>query len=167
MEAETHRRHPAGFPLPIKVTPKMSSTETPRKAVRLSSLKADIQKEREGDWIAAIDIDPSIEWLVRSTNYPPFRIARDARVAKLVRTHGDKIPDEVSAEVFGKLAVEHLLLGWKGLVDDDEKEILFTAEMAADVLTDDAYRRVRGSVYAAASRVGTTEVDVVEQTAKN
>src|SRR5690242_11845619 len=93
-----------------------TTTETPSvRKVKLASLKADRQKEREGDWMPAVDIDPSVKWFVRSTNYAPFKIARAAQFAKLDRKYGDKIPDEVMAEISGTLAVEHLLLGWEGL----------------------------------------------------
>ncbi|WP_027578485.1 hypothetical protein [Bradyrhizobium sp. Ai1a-2] len=135
--------------------------------VKLSSLKSDSQKEREGDWIPALDIDPDIKWFVRSTNYAPFKIARDAHASKLARRHGDNVPDDVMADVYGKLAVEHLLLGWQGLVDDDERDIEFSPERAKEILTDPEYRAVRGSVYLAATKVGREEVEFVEAGTKN
>ncbi|WP_157113129.1 hypothetical protein [Bradyrhizobium embrapense] len=147
-------------------------TETPEKTVRklkLSSMRADSQKEREGDWIPALDIDAggAIKWFVRSTNYAPFRIARDAIAAKLARKHGDSVPDEILADAYGELAVEHLLLGWDGLVDDDEQDILFSKEKATEILTDPEYRYIRGSIYAAAMRVGRDEAEFVAAKVKN
>ncbi|PDT77180.1 hypothetical protein [Bradyrhizobium sp. C9] len=147
-------------------------TESPEKTVRklkLSSMRADSQKEREGDWIPAIDIDPSgaIRWFVRSTNYAPFKIARDAISAKLARKHGDNVPDDVLAEAHGSLAVEHLLLGWEGLVDDDEQDIPFSPAKATEILTDPEYRYVRGSIYGAAMRVGREEAEFVAAKVKN
>lgn len=137
-------------------------TASTKKVVRLESLKADLQKEREGDWIKAVDINPGLRWFVRSTNYPAFRIARDAEMKKLGEKYGgDQIPDDVNAEVMGKLAVEHLLLGWDGM------DVEYTPETAAEILTDESYRKVRYSIYLAASRVGTSEVQFVEDTAKN
>lgn len=141
----------------------MTILKTPNKArVKLSSLKADLKKEQEGDWIPAVDLDPAIRWHVRSTNYPPFKIARDAAIEKMVRKYPDeRVPDEVNAEINGTLAVEHLLLGWDGL--DEE----YTPEFADQVLTDEAYRAVRNSVFLAASKVGKFEVKFVEEAAKN
>ncbi|OKO83383.1 hypothetical protein AC629_22855 [Bradyrhizobium sp. NAS80.1] len=139
-----------------------NSPETATKKVKLESLKADLQKEREGDWIKAVDIDPGLRWFVRSTNYPAFRLARDVEMKKLGEKYGsDPIPDDVNAEVMGKLAVEHLLLGWDGL--DAE----YSPETAAEILTDESYRKVRYSIYLAAGRVGTSEVQYVGSTAKN
>ncbi|UPT99376.1 hypothetical protein J4G48_0015535 [Bradyrhizobium barranii subsp. apii] len=143
----------------METSPETAST---KKIVRLESLKADLQKEREGDWIKAVDLDPNIRWFVRSTNFPDFRLARDAAMKKLGEKYGsDPIPDDVNAEVMGKLAVEHLLLGWEGL------DAGYTPEAAAEILTDEAYRKVRYSIYIAASRVGTSEVQYVGNTAKN
>ncbi|WP_454629527.1 hypothetical protein [Bradyrhizobium cenepequi] len=140
-------------------------TESPEKKpriVKLSSLKADRQKEREGDWIPAVDIAPSVRWFVRSTNYAPFRIERDARTAKLARKYGDDpIPDDESAELMGNLAVEHLLLGWEGL------DVEYSSEAAAEILTDEAYRSVRYSVYLAATKVGKSDVEFVGTVGKN
>ena len=135
--------------------------------VKLSSLKTDLSKEREGDWMPALDIDPSVQYLVRSTNYPPFRIARDAYSAKLARKYGDRVPDDELAEVYGKLAVEHLLLDWRGFVDDVGADIPFTPEKAREILTNPEYKLVRGSIYAAAMRVGTQEVEFVGEAVKN
>lgn len=130
--------------------------------VKLSSMKADLDKERDGDWIPAPSIGPGVKFNVRSTNYAPFRIARDAANQKLQRKYkDDPIPAEVSAKVYGELAVEHLLLGWVGL--DEE----YTPELASEVLTDEAYRRLRSEVYFAATQVGQGEIEFVEAAAKN
>ncbi len=137
--------------------------------IKLSSMRADRATERAGDWIPAVDIDPSVSWYVRSTNYPPFKIARDHASNRLSRQFKEKaVPDDDMALVNGELAVEHLLLGWKGLFEDDGKTpIDFTPERATQILTDDEYRAVRASVYLAATKVGRTEVEIVEDTAKN
>lgn len=146
------------------------SPETkPVRKLKLSSMKVDSQKEREGDWVPAFDIDDSgsIKWFVRSTNYAPFKTARDAVQIRLAKKYGRNVPDEVLAEEYGKLAVVHLLLGWEGLVDDDDVDLPFTPEKARDVLTDPEYRNVRGSIYVAAMGVGVSEAEFIEAGAKN
>ncbi|SEB99301.1 hypothetical protein [Bradyrhizobium erythrophlei] len=143
-------------------------TETPKKKLKLSSMKVDLDKEREGSWEPALDIDPDISWFVRSTNYGPFKTARDAVQIRLSRKHGNNVPDDVLAEEYGKLAVQHLLLGWEGLAEDDEiTDIPYSPEKARDILTDPAYRLIRGSIYMAASRVGIGEAEFVGAGAKN
>jgi hypothetical protein len=142
---------------------------TTKRKLKLSSMRADSQKERDGDWVPALDLDQSgnVKWFVRSTNYAPFKIARDAIGAKLARKHGDNVPEDVLAEAYGKLAVEHLLLGWDGFVDDDEQDIPFSPERALEILTDPEYRHVRGSLYIAAQRVGREEVEFIAAKVKN
>lgn len=141
------------------------SAQAPARRVKLTSLKTDLNKEREGDWVPALDIDPSVQYLVRSTNYPPFRIARDAASAKLARKYGDRVPEEEAAEIYGGLAADHLLLDWKGLVDDAGADI--TSDRAREILTNPEYKNIRGSVFAAAMRVGTQEVEFVGEGQKN
>lgn len=136
-------------------------TATTTKLVRLSSLKADRDVEREGAWQPAADI-PGVSFFVRSTNYAPYKIERDARFAKLARKHGaDTIPDDDRAKVLGELAVKHLLIDWKGL------DVPFSLEKAEEVLTDESYRDLRGTIYLCAMKVGQGEVEFVEDTAKN
>jgi hypothetical protein len=59
------------------------------------------------------------------------------------------------------LAVEHLLLGWRGL------DVEFTEDVAKEILTDESYRRVRNSVYLAATKVGQRDLEFVEAAGKN
>lgn len=141
------------------MTETSSATASPKKLVKLSSLKADREKEREGDWIPS-DI-PGVSFFLRSTNCAAYKIARNAIFAKLERKHGAEIPDEVRAKALGELAVKHLLIDWKGL------DVPFSAEAAEEVLTDEGYRDFRGSVYLAAMKVGQGEVEFVEEAVKN
>jgi hypothetical protein len=137
-------------------------TSTSPKKVVLASLKSDLQKEREGDWIPAPSIGPDVKLLVRSTNYPPFTIARDEVNQKIAKKYdGERVPDDVLAQANGELFAEHLLLGWQGL--DQEYE----PDLAAAVLTDEAHRVMRNAVLLAATKVGQSEVKFVENTAKN
>lgn len=141
-------------------SPETVTAEVPKKIVKLTSLKSDLEKERIGDWVIAADI-PGVRWFVRSTNYAAFKIARSAHSAKLARKYGDDIPDEILAEISGKLAVEHLLLDWDGL------DVPYSKEKAHEILEDEAYRVVRASVYLAAVKVGQGEVEHIEGTIKN
>jgi hypothetical protein len=142
-------------------------TTSPKK-VKLSSLKADRKKEQDGDWIPAVDIDPAIKWQVRSTNYAPFKTARDDKIERMTRkADGEPLSDDEMAKLNGELAVEHLLLGWEGFVDDDDKDLPYSEDMALEVLTDEAYRVVRNSVYFAATKVGRSEIKFVGDASKN
>lgn len=132
------------------------------KTVKLSSLRADLAKEREGDWIEAPHIGVGVAFLVRSINFPDFQTARDRALMKLAERFGaEAVPSEENARVMGSLAAEHLLLGWRGF------DVDYSPDTAIEVLTDEGYRRVRLSIFAAATRVGARETEFLEDAAKN
>lgn len=135
---------------------------TKKKTVKLSSLKSSLQKEREGEWIAAPDIGPEVRFLVRSTNFPDFTAARDEVTQKLTKKFdGGRIPEEVLAKANGELLAEHILLGWEGL--DEE----FSQDLALSILSDEEHRVMRTGVLIAAAKVGRADVEFVEGGAKN
>jgi hypothetical protein len=139
----------------------MTTPKTTAK-IKLSSLKANLDKEREGDWIPAPEIGDGVAFLVRSTNYPAYVTARDEASAKLTKKYGtERVPDEVMAKANGEIIADHLLLGWRAL--DEE----YDADLARDVLCDEAHRTVRTGVLMAATKVGREEVQFVEDGAKN
>ena len=105
-------------------------------AVKLNSLKNDLDKERDGEWIKSPQLGPDVEFNVRSTNLPAYVIARDHANQKLQRKYkGDPIPPKEAARVYGALLVDHLLIDWKGMVDDDEQPIKYDADVGRDILT--------------------------------
>jgi len=140
------------------------------KVVKLSSLQANLAKERDGDWIPANDLGPGVAFFVRSTNSPEFQLARDLANMNLAKKYNGEPPStpeehetrsKEHARINGMLAVEHLLSDWRGL------DTPFSEDVAATTLTDESYRRVRNSVYAAATKVGQRDVEFVESAAKN
>lgn len=131
------------------------------KMLKLESVKTDIRKEREGDWIDFPDW-PGVSFQVKSVESPDFKMARDMLLRKLARKHkGKPIPtDELQIEV-GKLYSKHILLGWKGL------DVSYSDDAASDVLTDPAYRKVFAAIEWCATQVGENDADFVEDAAKN
>jgi hypothetical protein len=67
------------------------------KLVKLSSLQADVALERDGDWIPANDLGPGVALNVRSTEYPPFKTARDLASTKLFKKYNGE-PAATAAE---------------------------------------------------------------------
>lgn len=143
--------------------------------IKLSSLSADLKKERDGDWIEVKDWPglnpekpfesvpvPGLAFNVRSTNYPPYLVARQAMLERLKQDYPDgNVPPEVQAKVDGELATEHLLIGWKGL------DIDYSPEIVQNILTAEEHRTVRQMVWWCAGRVGKKQVEFVEAAAKN
>jgi hypothetical protein len=132
-------------------------TKAKQMAVKFGSLRADVAKEQQGDWVDVPDL-PGVSLKVKSFNDPAYRVQRDLLVQRMARKHGKKsaAPEEMES-AFGKLYADYILLDWRGF---DEP---YTAELARGALTDPAYRDLRRYVESAASQVGTTDVEFVEE----
>lgn len=129
--------------------------------VKLSSLKADLDRELKGDWVSFPDLD-GVRFNVSSIMTPAYTIARDLAFQKLARKYGKKpVPANVRMRVIGKLFCEHLLHDWDGL---DEK---YSPEKALETLTDPAYRVLVGAVEWCASALSDVQVEFVEDDEKN
>lgn len=98
------------------------------------SKKADLN---EGHWIDDIPEMEGVELLVRSTNYKPFKIA----TAGIARKSGKKMRTDAGLVNFhitsGKALAEHILLGWRGDVKENGKELKFDPKRALAILTAD------------------------------
>jgi len=129
--------------------------------VKLTSLKANLEREAAGDWIDYPDW-PGVAFNVSSLNKPAYTTARDMLLQKLSRKFkGKPVPSEVSAPQIGELYCKHLLHGWRGL------DVEYTPEVALETLTDPAYRNVVNAVEWCAAQVGAIEAEFVEDEAKN
>lgn len=125
-------------------------------SVKFSSLAADTAKESEGDWQEIPDL-PGVSLKVRSFNFPAYRVARDLLLQRMARKFGRKpAPADESEAEFGRLYAQHILLGWSGF------DVEYTPEVARDALTNPAFRDLRRHVEYAASQVGASEVEFLE-----
>jgi hypothetical protein len=129
--------------------------------IKLTSTKADIAKEQDGDWVEIPDL-PGIALRVRSIHSKAFAVARDLASRKLATRYGNEtVPEDDLARVNGQLYADHLLLEWRGF------DVPYSPEVAADTLTDPAYRDLRRHVIYAAAQVGRANVEFLEGVAKN
>lgn len=129
--------------------------------IKLASLQADLQREAEGEWKDYPDW-PGIRFNVRSLQYPAYQVARDLLLQKLARIHkGKPVPPHEMTSAIGGLYADHILLGWDGL------DVAFSSAVARECLTDPAYRKVVAAVEWCAARVGESEIEFVEELAKN
>ncbi|MER9130672.1 hypothetical protein [Mesorhizobium sp. M0768] len=143
--------------------------------IKLASLSADLSKEREGEWIEpkewpGLDLEnpgamtplPGLGFLVRSTNYPDYVVARQKVLEDLKKEYPEGIiPPDVLAAAEGRLAVDHLLLGWRGL------DVDYSPQNATDAATAEEHRVLRNIVYWCAGRVGKKQVEFVKAATKN
>jgi hypothetical protein len=143
--------------------------------IKLGSLAADLSKEREGEWVEPKEWPglnpekpmemtalPGVAFHVRSTNYPAYVTARQAVLEDLKKNYpDDKVPADVAARIEGQLAVEHLLLGWRGF------DIAYSADAVQTILAAEEHRVLRSMIYWCAGRVGKRQVEFVKDAAKN
>jgi hypothetical protein len=143
--------------------------------IKLGSLAADLVAEREGDWIEpkewpGLNPDkpfeqvalPGLAFLTRSVNYPPYATAYQAELEKLRQAYpSGVIPAEAQAKAEGQLAVEHLLLGWKGL------DVAYSPDIVGSILTAEEHRTVRAMVRWCAGIVGKRKIEFEETASGN
>lgn len=135
--------------------------------LKLNSVKRDLAREAEGEWIDIAEW-PGVRLKVRSINNKDYTNARDAKMTALSRSLG-RVPFEAEmAPHIAKLAASFLLLGWEGLiVGDGETPTEYGASIALEVLTDPAMSPLVAQVIWAAGRVGTREAEFVGDATKN
>lgn len=130
------------------------------KPVKLSSLKADLTREKKGDWVAYPDW-PGVEFNVSSLNLPEYAAAQSLEMQRLNILHKNNVPADVFLATLGGLLDRHILHGWRGL---DEA---YSAEKAAEIMNDPAYREVILAVQWCGREIGRVEVAYTEDDVKN
>lgn len=129
--------------------------------VKLSSLKADLDREAKGDWIEFPDW-PGVAFNVSSLLIPQYTTARDMLLQRLARQHkGKPVPRETATTEIGKLYAKHILHGWRGL------DVEYSPEKAAEILADPQFRNVVAAVEYCAGQVSQVDIEFVEEESKN
>lgn len=122
--------------------------------MKLSALKANIAREEEGDWVEIPDFD-GVSLKVRGLASRPYSTALGIVSQKFARKYGQRpVPPKESLRESGKLLARHILLDWKGILDDDgETKIPYSAELAEEVLTNPEFSKLSNAVIWAAQRI--------------
>jgi hypothetical protein len=138
-------------------------------AVKLNSLKADLSRERNGAWMPYADGgDPDLAFKVRGINSPEYEAARDREMVRLQQRFGtEPVPADERFKVLGQLLAEHILLDWKGIVDDDGAPVPYSKDLALDLLSAPEGRELRGYVIVCAQRLTEVKVEFVKDAVKN
>lgn len=138
-------------------------------AIKLSSLRADLEKERKGTWQSALSIipDPDVQFLVSSIHLPAYTSARNISLQRLSRVHRNAPPDDIVMTEIGRLFAEHILHDWKGLAGDDGEPVPYSKELALKLLTDPAHRDLIRAIEHCAGEAGRVDVDFIEGEVKN
>ncbi len=143
--------------------------------LKIASLAVDLSKERDGEWIEPKEWPglnpekplemtqlPGVAFHVRSTNFPAYVTARQAALEDLKKDYpDDKVPPETAARIEGQLAVEYLLIDWRGF------DIAYSADAVKTILAAEEHRVLRSMIYWCAGRVGKRRVEFVKDAVKN
>lgn len=135
--------------------------------MKLSALKIDVARMEQGDWIDALPGLPGVAFKVRGAGNADWK----AMQAKLV----DAIPfnerrsqtDADKAKLFATLVVETALIDWRGLMDDDGKEVPFSKGLALTLMGDPAFIRFQEAVSFAMAQVVELRAEDTADAAKN
>lgn len=134
---------------------------TEKTVVKLTSLKADLEKELAGQWMPSLAL-PGVEFNVSSLHVPAYVTARDLMTMRLARKYkGEPVPSAERTSAIGKLYAKHILHGWRGF------DVEYTPETALEVLTNPEYRLVVAEVESCAARLGEPDIEFLRDTEKN
>lgn len=95
----------------------------------ITTIETDTKAELEGIWRPYKD---GSELLIARTNNPKYRSLLRSKVKanRAILDNEDDLSDKVGEEVLNDVFSRTILLGWKGIVDKDGKEIPYSHEKA-------------------------------------
>lgn len=137
--------------------------------MKLNSLKTNAAAAIEGRWVKDMPGLGNIEVRVLGTNNPAYRRRLQAMYRALPpakRKNGAIDPIE-NDRIIGTCLLDHCLLDWRNVEDDDGNPIPYSREAATPLLTEPDFAAFRDGVLAAASSVDDEEAEADEDTEKN
>jgi hypothetical protein len=124
--------------------------------VKLSSLKADLEREEKGDWVEHPDWE-GVAFKVSSLLLPKFQTKRSLLYQRWGRTYKNKpVPRDVMSAEMGGLYADLILHDWRGL---DEA---YSPERAREILTDPSYRNIVAAIEYCAAKLSDVDVEFVD-----
>lgn len=91
---------------------------------------------------------PGVRVSVRASDHPEYQNALTVGFERKRRASKDP---NVRAEIVNRAIAKHLLFGWEGITDDDDKPIEFDRATVVEWAKDRAYRRFFDAVLGAAN----------------
>lgn len=129
--------------------------------IKLSSVKADLEREEKGDWVPSPDF-PGCEFNVSSLHLPAYQTALALMEQRLARTYKSvPVPQTIRTVEVGKLLYKHILHDWRGF---DEP---YSPEVAREMMCEPEGRNFIAAVQNCAAMISMTDVEFVEDEGKN
>lgn len=136
--------------------------------MKLSALKTDVAKLEAGQWVGEIPEMDGLELQVRglgNTDYKRLYEKKAAAIPRQRKLRGIQTPDH--DRIVSECLHEAVLLGWRGLTDDDGAPVAFDTDLARSLVTDPEYGKFRGAVIWAANIVSEEASESFAADAKN
>lgn len=134
--------------------------------VKLGSLRADMKRVNDGDWVEIPDLPDgeggTVALKVRGFAYGPFQVENSIVRGKWARRYENRnepVPPDIASRDLAHLYAKHLLLDWRGF---DEP---YSRELAEEMIA--APGEFFGHVLYAIQQVSRTDAEFVEDAAKN
>lgn len=141
--------------------------------MKLSSLKINSTRAEQGAWVKDIPGMGDLRLRVRgfsNSDYAAF-MAREVAAVPRDQREGNRRDGALKQKARDTLLlrgmVEHILVDWDGLTDDNDKPVPFSKDRAMDLLLDPDLRPFREAVAFAAGEVEEAESDRVEAVVGN
>ena len=139
-----------------------------KKEMKLNKFKLDVKKNENGVWV---NIDETCRLLVAragNKNYNAMQQRLIEQGKKKFRNLAD-MPQAEQDEIVNTAIANTILLGWEGLEDENDKEIIYTTPKCIEVLNDPAYITFREMVIEIAqdnSKFRNDEIESVKENVK-
>lgn len=136
--------------------------------MKLSALKTDVAKLEAGQWVGDIPEMEGLELRVRglgNTDYKRLYEKKAGAIPKSRKMRG--IAREDHDRIVGECLHEAVLLDWRGLKNDDDSDLPFDGDLAAELLSKPEFAKFRGAVIWAANLVSEEASESIEADAKN
>lgn len=140
--------------------------------MKLSQVAVDLDAIDNGIWVDSTEFD-GVQYLVRGTEYPPYQKAMRKRMSaeanKLVSRRGRNTEINLDSIERNKrdLSIEHCMLDWKGIDDDDGKPVEYTKEMGQKIMSEREYARMARDILSAIDYVDEEAANVKEDVVGN
>lgn len=127
----------------------MSSKKTNnvvRRGMKLSFFSANLEEEDEGRWEALAGTE-GVEFKLRSLHcddVQDFIANETARMQK--QKDSLELDGKTQSQIFRRAVGEKLLVGWQGLLNDEDEPEIFTRERAIEIMTERRWRRLSDAI---------------------
>ena len=135
------------------------------------SFKTESKLENEGVWLRiGTDVDTGVAQEIRVKyfgNPKAQRMLTNLREPYKKQFRNGEIPMDIEDDLYVRVLAKAVLVDWRGFLDNKQKEIVFSEELALKYFRDPDYKQFRGDVVLACSSLESFRNDEVEEGSKN